>query len=141
MSRIDNPEVAATFEAYPPKLRKRLLALRSLILETAASIDGVGEVEEVLRWGEPSYLTSRPKSGTTVRVGAVRGSEDQYAMYVHCQTNLLESYRELYADELTFLGDRGLVFDINDDVPTEAVAHCIALALRYHADKQGRGAG
>jgi hypothetical protein len=136
MNWIEHPEVAAVFDAYPPRLRDRLLALRALILETAAATEGVGEIEEALRWGEPSYLTRRPKSGTTVRVGPVRGRDDQYAMYVHCQTNLLETFRERYPDELNFLGDRGVVFDVDAAIPTEQVAECIALALRYHADKK-----
>jgi hypothetical protein len=138
MDRIDNPEVAAAFDAYPPKLRERLLELRSLILEIAAGTEGVGQIEEALRWGEPSYLTSRPKSGTTVRIAPVRGSDDAYAMYVHCQTNLLDVYRDRYPQQLNFLGDRGLRFDVDEAIPAEQVADCIALALRYHADKKSK---
>jgi len=138
MPRFANADVAATFDAYSPKLRKRLLALRALILDTAATTEGVGEIEEALRWGEPSYLTPQTKSGTTIRVGPVRGSNDQYAMYVNCQTSLGDTYRELYGDRLTLLGDRGFVFGMADDLPATELAHCIALALRYHADKKGR---
>ncbi len=140
MERIDDPEVAATFDGYPPRLRERLLELRSLILETAESTEGVGAIEEALRWGEPSYLTPETKSGTTIRVGPVRGEPDQYAMYVNCQTSLGDTYRELYGDRLTMLGDRGFVFELDEAIPTEAVSHCIALALRYHADKKRRRA-
>lgn len=138
MTRFASAEVAAAFEAYPPKLRAKLLALRTLILETAASTEGVGEVEEALRWGEPSYLTSQSRSGTTVRLGLVRGTDDQYAMYVNCQTTLLDTYRALYSDRLSFLGDRGIVLSLDQAVPTDELAHCVALAMRYHADKKRR---
>lgn len=47
---IKNSQVTAVFEAYPPNIQAKLMFLRQLIFETAASIDGVGEVEETLKW-------------------------------------------------------------------------------------------
>ena len=138
MPSFATPDVAAAFEAYPPQLRERLLALRELILETAASTEGVGALEEALRWGEPSYLTSQSKSGTTIRVAGVRGSGDQYAMFVNCQTSLLDTYREMFEGVLSFDGDRVVIFQLDDPLPVEAVRECVALALRYHADKKRR---
>ena len=44
MQAIESPEVAAAFESYPPKPRRKLLALRDLILETAKSTEGVGRM-------------------------------------------------------------------------------------------------
>jgi hypothetical protein len=34
-----------------------LLVLREVIFDTVSEIEGVGKLEEALRWGEPSYLT------------------------------------------------------------------------------------
>ena len=65
---FSNEAVAETFDSYPPNMRRALLALRSLIFETAASTDGVGVLEETLKWGEPAYLTSESRSGSTVRI-------------------------------------------------------------------------
>ena len=132
-------DVAAVFASYPPALRERLLALRRLILETAASTEGVGEIEEALRWGEPSYLTPRTKSGSTVRLNRLRGTEDRYAMYFKCTTTLVQTFRQLYADVFTFSGNRALVFHVDDRVPSNELSHCIALALRYHLDKKEHG--
>ena len=42
MKRFADPAVAAVFDAYPAALRKRLLALRELVFDVAARIDGVG---------------------------------------------------------------------------------------------------
>lgn len=42
-------DVAAVVDAYPTKFRRKLLALRTPILETAKSTDGVGEIEEMGR--------------------------------------------------------------------------------------------
>jgi hypothetical protein len=39
------PEIAAIFDSYPSKFKRKLLILRQLILETAAKIEIVGESE------------------------------------------------------------------------------------------------
>jgi len=69
MHPFQNPAVAEVFAVCPPGMRRKLLALRRLIFETAAKIDGVGEIEETLKWGEPAYLMAETRSGSTVRVG------------------------------------------------------------------------
>ncbi len=129
-------DVASVFEAYPAHLRQKLLALRQLVLDTASATEGVGKIEEALRWGEPSYLTTETKSGSTVRVNRVKGTEDRYAIYFHCQTPLVETFRQMYGDLFEYSGNRAIVFHVEDVVPTEPLSHCIALALRYHLDKK-----
>ena len=132
MKPFQSAAVAAVFEGYPPGIRRKLLALRKLIFETAASTDGVGELEETLKWGEPAYLTSQTKSGSTVRIAWKRSSPSQYAMYFHCQTNLVETFRTLFPSEFTFEGNRAIVFNESDHVPTDSLAFCVAAALAYH---------
>ena len=129
-------DVSVVFESYPPHLRGELRSLRQLILNTAAETEGVGEIEEALRWGEPSYLTRKPKSGSTIRISTVRGSVDQYGMYFNCQTTLLSTFRQTYPDLFEFSGNRAILFHVDDPIPEEALAHCIAMALRYHLDKK-----
>src|SRR5689334_4397219 len=88
------PAIAAVLSAYPKPVRDRLLALRRLILETAHTTAGVGAIEEALKWGQPSYLTSETGSGSTIRIDGVKSVPNQYAVYFHCQTNLVETFRE-----------------------------------------------
>jgi hypothetical protein len=45
------------------------MQLRMHILDAASETEGVGELEETLKWGQPSYLTKKPKSGRTIRIG------------------------------------------------------------------------
>ena len=45
---FESEAVAETFNAYPPRIRKRLMALRFLIFETADKTEGVGALEETL---------------------------------------------------------------------------------------------
>ena len=52
-----NSEVAAVFDSYPENIKSKLMFLRQLLYDTAASIEYIGELEEMLKWGEPSYLT------------------------------------------------------------------------------------
>ena len=92
--------VAATFSAYPEPVRSCLLELRELILQTAEQTQGVGAIQETLKWGQPAYLTPETKSGSTLRIDALKNTPDGYAMYFHCQTNLVESFRERFQDTL-----------------------------------------
>lgn len=91
MKPFENASVAAKFEACPPVVRRRLLALRELVFRTASSNPGVGEIEETLKWGEPAYVT-KSGAGSTVRIDWKAKTPEQYAMYFHCKTNLVESF-------------------------------------------------
>ena len=86
-------DVAGAFEALSDDALPRLLSIRDLIFKVAADTDGVGEIVETLKWGQPSYLTVRPKSGSTVRLGVSK--DGRPALFCHCQTTLVREYREL----------------------------------------------
>jgi Domain of unknown function (DU1801) len=129
---IETAAVDRVFQSYPPKMRQKLLALRKLILQTAASTDGVGKVEETLKWGEPAYVTSESKSGSTIRIAWKKSNPAQYAMYFNCQTNLVETFRALFPSEFKFEGNRAIVFAESQAVPTDALAFCVTAALTYH---------
>jgi hypothetical protein len=58
-----DPAVEAVFAAYPKPVKARLLALRRLILDIAKATEGVGALEEALKWGQPSYLTQLAQLG------------------------------------------------------------------------------
>jgi Domain of unknown function (DU1801) len=131
------PAVDAVFGAYPKLVKAKLLALRRLILDTARATKGVGVLEEALKWGQPSYLTSASKSGSTVRIDQVKAGAGQYAVYFHCQTNLVETFRELYP-EPRYSGNRAILLDAADKLPEAALRHCVALALTYHLRKPKR---
>jgi Domain of unknown function (DU1801) len=133
-----DPSVERVFAALPDDVRERLMALRQLILETARTTPGVGAVVETLKWGEPAYLPKAPRVGTTVRINALKGSTDRYAVYFHCQTSLIESFRERYPQTFRFEDNRAIVFTLGDRLPVKALRHCIALALTYHLDARSR---
>lgn len=124
------PEVAEVLSGYTVAMRKALLALRALIWEVAHATEGAGELTETLKWGQPSYLTERPKTGTTIRID--RHAQHAYALYVHCQTTLVEEFRARFGDRLTYEGDRAIVFELGQRLPRREVRACIEAALLYH---------
>jgi Domain of unknown function (DU1801) len=128
------PAVVAVLDAYPAPIRRKLLALRKLILDTARKTDGVGPLEEALKWGQVSYLTTTSRSGSTIRIDRVKQAENQVAVFFHCQTNLVETFRELYP-ELGYSGNRAILLDAGAKLPEAALRHCVALALTYHKRK------
>lgn len=133
-----NAAVESVFASYPSPVKSRLLALRRLIFDTAGATDGVGALEETLKWGQPSYLTTESKSGSTIRIDQVKAEAGRYAVYFHCQTDLVETFRELYP-ELRYGGNRSILLDAGDKLSEKALRHCIALALTYHARKRKVG--
>jgi hypothetical protein len=109
-----------------------------MIFEVAAATPGVGKLEETLKWGQPSYLTTSSKSGTTIRLDRLSGAADQYALFVPCQTDLVQQFKEIYPNSLRFQGTRAVVMNTEDAAPVEALRHCIALALTYKVRKKAK---
>ena len=129
-------KVRAVFDRYPPPLRADLLRLRALIFDTAAGTDGVGLLTETLKWGQPAYLPTTPRTGSTIRIDALKNRPGGYAMFFHCQTTLVEGFRHLYGEAFDFEGNRALLFEHGKPLPTDALRGCIALALTYHARRR-----
>lgn len=128
-------EVTAVFERYPEPIRAKLLELRQMVLETAVATPGVGEIVETLKWGQPSYLTVRPKSGTTIRLDAHNVEQGQIGLYVHCQTSLIDTFRQRHPN-LTYEGSRAIILNAQSELPQEPLRDCIALALTYHQNNR-----
>ena len=133
---FDNLEVALVFDDYPAEVREKLMDLRQLILDTAGEIEGVGELEEALRWGEPSYLTTQSKSGSIVHIDSKKPAE--YGIYVHCQTDIVARFKDLYPGQFEYDGNRGVLFDLDSRPPDAKLRDFISMALTYHLDKKKR---
>jgi hypothetical protein len=125
-------QVKAAFDNFPANLRERLLELRSLIHGAANETGTVGGIIETLKWGQPSYLARTPRTGSTVRLGSLKTTPDTAAMFFHCQTRLVETFRRLYPDVFAFEGNRALLIPPDRPVPEDEIRHCVSLALTYH---------
>ncbi len=137
MKPFTDPKVSRLFSAYPAPVRSKLLKLRELIFSTAKRTPGVGTLEETLKWGQPSYLTTETKSGSTIRLDAIPAMPGNYALYVNCQTTLVETFKEKFGPTFRYEGNRALIFSAADKIPEPELRECIALALTYHSKKKG----
>ncbi len=129
-----NKEIEAVFTGYSAKMREKLMDLRELIFQTAADHPEVGELEEVLKWGQPSFLTAQTKSGTTLRIDQV--DEQHYALFFNCKTTLVETFRTLFPKECAYQGNRAIILKIDQALPLEAMKQCILMGLTYHLNKK-----
>lgn len=127
-----DPQVELKFQTYPKELKTKLNYLRDLIIETASEIEGIQEMEETLKWGEPSYLV---KKGSTVRIDWKPQNPNQYAMYFKCTSKLVPTFKEVFGDKFKYEKTRAILFDLNDTVPKNELKECIELALKYHSVK------
>lgn len=126
------PAVAARINSYPMAVSTALFQLREMVYQVASEHDDIGAIEETLKWGQPSYIG---KNGSTLRIDGNQKKPNQYFMYFHCQTSLIETFRLLYPNHFTFDGKRALVFTVGDTLPENELKQCIAMALRYHLVK------
>ena len=130
-THFQSPAVAATFDGYPSTMRAKLLTLRELNFEVAAETQGVGALEETLKWGEPAYLTSETKSGSTIRIAWKKSQPDRYSMFFICTTNLIETFRSLFPHDFEYEGNRAIHFKTEAALPEDSIRFCIAAALTH----------
>lgn len=127
---FDDPEVERVFAEFPSEAQRGLLELRERIFDVAARTDGVGRLEETLKWGQPAYLTTETRSGSTLRLGVPK--EGGYAIYVHCQTRIVADVQTVFPDEFVYEGNRAIHFASVDHVRLEALEFFIRRVLTYH---------
>src|SRR5210317_960960 len=100
-----NPEVELVFNNYPDLVRTKMLNIRKLIIEAAGETEEITDLEETLKWGEPSYLV---KNGSTLRMDWKIKNPDQYAIYFKCTSKLVPSFKMVYGNLFKFEGNRAI---------------------------------
>lgn len=126
-------QVNAVFESFDGEDRTRLEQLRGLVIASARIIDPELKLEESLKWGQPSYVVH---GGSPMRLGWSKKEPVGCAIFFHCQTSLVETFKALYGNRLTYEGKRAIVFPFDSPIPEVIVSHCISLALTYHSVKK-----
>ncbi len=131
-----SPKVAAVIDAAPPAARKALKQVRKLVYEAAKANPSAGEIEETLKWGQPSWLPKQHCVGTTVRAAPLKDDPGHIGVYFHCQTTMVRDIRERYGDVFAFEGNRALIIDTRKPLPADELRHCFGMALTYHVAKK-----
>jgi hypothetical protein len=124
---FDDPAVADAFAAFDDGVRPRLLELRELVFATARA-ENVGPIRESLKWGQPSYVPAARRTGSPLRLGLIGGAA---AVFFHCQTTLVDSFRREHGEDLRFEGNRAVIVGQRRRLPREALTDCIRAALTY----------
>lgn len=116
------------FRFYPENVNQQMLSLREAVFEAAGELGISEQLHETVKWGEPSYESPR---GSTIRMDWKEKDPQHYRLYFHCQTKLIETFRELYPDSFEFEGNRAIRFQLTDQPDFHRLKHCIALSLTY----------
>lgn len=128
--RVMSADVRAAFEAMAPQARDAALQLRELIFDVADDTPEIGPVEEVLRWGQPSYITPQKKAASTLRLGVPKNGT--FAIFAHCQSSVISDFVALFPDQDRIDGNRAVLFDTNDQIDPKRHGLLIKSALTYH---------
>ncbi len=126
MSNID-----LQLKTYPEPLRSRLSQVRALIHQIANTSSAVGHIEESLKWGQMSFATINPKSGTPIRIDG-KETEGTYSLYVPCSTNLIEDFRTHHPQMFAYKGNREIRLTIETAFPKPELTLFISAALKYY---------
>ena len=126
-------KVAQVYAGFPTVERQMALALRDLIFDVAEATPEVGQLEETLKWGQPSYLTPETKSGSTLRIGLAKGGGA--AIFAHCGTDIINTYAASFADMDQIEGNSAVIFKRADDIVPARLRFLVHHGLTYHARK------
>lgn len=115
----------------PDNINTRLDQVRALIIRTAQETNGVGEIVESIKWGQASFATVRPKSGTPIRIGG-NVEAGTYSIYVPCSTSLISDFRETHPDMFDYHGNREIRLGLNAPLPKQELSLFLSAALTYY---------
>ncbi len=127
------PDMALqAFNGYPMKAQTILLAVREMILAVKKSDPEIGLLQETLRWGELSFLTEKPNTGSIIRLALTKSGKP--AVFFHCGTSLIETFRSQYSHIFDFEGNRAMILRLPVEETGVELSHCIKQTLRYKLD-------
>ncbi len=127
--------VKSRLESYPPFQQKKLLEMRTLVFAAAQELKHQITLIETLKWNQLAFLPDKPHTGTTIRIDIAKAEANLIAFF-HCQTTLVDTFRQLYPQDFSFEGNRALIVPLAQPIPSEALKHCFGLALTYHSGQR-----
>lgn len=119
---------------YEPQLQQALQTIRNMVHQVAQNTVGCGQIVEALKWGQISFLTEKPKSGTTLRID--KNANGTLSLYVNCNSNMIAEASAHYPDVFTYVGAREIVLPDNLSSVSAPLEHIVAMALTYHKNKR-----
>lgn len=135
MSKLNvttSPDFESVFANYPDFVRDKMQFLRELVIETAKEIPELENLEETLKWGEPSFVS---KNGSTLRMDWKKKIPNQYQMYFKCTSRLVETFRIVFGNFFEYEKNRAIIFKLDQEIPIQELKQCIKATLIYHKVK------
>lgn len=129
---LTDKQILARISTYPNWAKNKFFSLRELIFYTASENKLIDMVEETVKWGEPSYTTTK---GSTIRLDWKSKNPDYFYIYFNCKTKLISIYFDMYKNLFFFEKNRAILLDKKHPLPKKALKHCFALSLEYHTIK------
>ena len=127
-----NPDFESKILSYPDFVREKMKFLRELVIEVAIEIPEITDLEETLKWGEPSFLN---KNGSTLRIDWKKKTPNQYQMYFKCTSRLVETFKMVFGDLFIYEKNRAILFQLDQEIPVNELKKCINATLMYHKVK------
>ncbi|QDF68260.1 DUF1801 domain-containing protein [Shewanella sp. SNU WT4] len=123
--------LTASWDHYPSAAKAYLLALTQLIYEVASE-QQFGEVAASLKWGQVSFTV---KGGSSVRLDWTINAPEQVALYFICHTRLVDTFKQLYGEQLILQGNRAIILPLTQPIPINILRHSIKLTFSYQRIK------
>ena len=123
------------FASWSQTAAATALQCRGLFLDAAARLE-TGPLEESLKWGQPAWRPSRPRTGSTLRMGWDAAEPDALTLFVDCKTDLAARMQETYPTLMAHDGRRRMGVSLNTPLPEQAIAHLAEMTFSYHRAKR-----
>lgn len=115
------------YPTYTDIEKEKLQEMSNLIERVAEKLSVVIKAER--KWGQLSFSST---IGTPIRIA--RFDENHVAFFVHCQTTLVEQWREMFTDSLEFSKTRAVLLKNHEELPINELEICIQMALTYRKE-------
>ncbi|WP_208721788.1 hypothetical protein [Leptospira mtsangambouensis] len=130
---LPSEEITSYYFNLTPAMLEKFMEIRNWIYELSHADEKIGEIAECLKWGEPSFLTPKTKSGSTIRMAKV--NELEFALYFNCKTTIAKEIA-IEFPEWNCDGKRALYFSVSQKISKSKLIICLKKALLYHKRKE-----
>lgn len=120
-----------TISGWPAQAQVRFGEIRALIRDVAQTLD-VGPIEESLKWRQPAWRPTRPRTGSTLRLNWDSGAPQSIALFVDCKTTLASEMFAAYPYDFAYESNRALRLALDATLPHEAIRFLAERTFSYH---------
>ena len=125
----------AQIASWPTAAQHMLWTCRALFHDIAEQAE-VGTLDETLKWRQPSWRPTKPRTGSTLRMDWNPKFPDKLSLFVDCKTDLAARMQDIYPDLPVNDGQRHIAIALDAPLPKQAIAHLAEMTFTYHRAKR-----